>query len=204
MNHFFALPLPEEIRQQLGKLAEDWRGMNQLHASWYAPADYHITLKFLGDVDPSRQAELIEAALPVVSQMGPFTIDLNSAPGAFPSLRMPRVLWAGAKENEPTALLAGCLESAMEPLGFRRERRQFKAHITLARCRDLTRDMGHETWTLGLPGKHAFPIFTADRFVLLQTLSQKDRVTKGRNGEKLRYNTVHTFPFGKASNDNIQ
>ncbi len=197
MNHFFALPLPEEIRQQIGKLAEEWRGMNQLHASWYAPADYHITLKFLGDVDPSRQTELIEAVAPIVAQAAPFEVDLNAVPGAFPNLRQPRVLWAGVQKTGPMAKLAGAIDRAMAKLGFEAERRPYHPHITLARCREARP-------IPSLPKEQAFPIFTANSFVLMQTLPPKKDVAKGRIGEKLRYTIVRAFPFSNLSNDLVR
>lgn len=205
MNHFFALPMPSAIQEELAKLAEEWRRLPVGQASWYAPADYHITLKFLGNLDPSGQAELVDAALPVAAQTEPFVVDLNSPAGGFPNLRGPRVLWAGVRESEPMADLAGAIDQAMAALGFAKERRRFTPHITLARCKrsplSTLRERGPggegrqrmRAWPL--PGEHQFPLFTADRFNLMETRSQKDRQTD-KNTQKPRYNIVRTFPFG--------
>jgi len=211
MNRFFALPLPETIQEELGRLADEWRSLPIGRASWYGSADYHITLKFLGNLDPSRQPELIEAALPVAANAAPFEVDLNAAPGGFPNLRQPRVLWAGVKASPPMAALAGKIDEAMAALGYERERRVYHPHITLARPRSspldtprerapggegVNRGRGERTWTT--PKERTFPIFTADRFVLMQTLPLEKPQTKGTIRANPRYNIVRTFPFGLA------
>lgn len=201
MNHFFALPIPPAIQEELGKLAEEWQSLNIGRASWYAPADYHITLKFLGNVDPSRQPELIEAALPVAARTAPFTVDLNVAVGAFPNLRQPRVLWAGVKPNERMVALASEIDTVMAALSFARERRAFNAHITLARCRLLT-EFTRRDWPA--PKKVAFSPFATDQFVLMQSSPPEKQGQTVKNSRRLRYNTVRTFPFGVADNDRVK
>jgi 2'-5' RNA ligase len=93
----------------------------------------HITMKFLGDV----REGILERVKGVVSGMSfePFKVTLRGV-GAFPNLRRPRVVWAGVVEGaEELIQIYGELERSYEALGFRRERRRFKPHVTLARVR---------------------------------------------------------------------
>ena len=163
-------------------------------ASWYDPADYHITLKFLGDVDEAEQPRLIEAALPVAMQTQPLLI--KPAPfGGFPNMLTPSVLWAGVQISLEIDTLATRLGQAMVGLGFRADRRRYQPHITMARCH-LETSIGSE-WPM--PTERLFVEFTASRFVLLKTRSGEGRA----NRVGLRYNTVHTFPFGNQTLSNV-
>ncbi len=200
MNHFFAIRLPQEAQQTVQQLAEEWRPL-VMRASWYAPEDYHITLKFLGSLDEAHQPRLIEAARPVAAAARPFII--HSAPaGGFPDMRAPSVLWAGVNINLDLDALAAHLDHVMAGLGFRPERRRYQPHITVARCRlrttrgTVVRDeLVPVDWPV--PSERLFAEFTADRFVLMQTRSGEGRA----NRTGLRYNIVHTFPLGNAHSE---
>lgn len=186
MNHFFALELSEEARQTVQEVADEWRHQ-LMPASWYNPADYHITLKFLGSLDEAEQPRLIEAALPIAAETVPFAV--QAAPfGGFPSMLAPSVLWAGVRASSELDTLASRIERTMSGLGFRTDRRRYQPHVTVARCR-LRTSHGSD-WPL--PSERLFAKFTACRFVLLQTRSGEGRA----NRMGLRYNLVHTFPFG--------
>jgi len=93
----------------------------------------HMTMKFLGDVD-ERLLEEVKRAVSEVS-FGPFRMELVGV-GAFPNLRRPRVIWAGVTSGaEETKRIYDDLESGLEGVGFRRERRRFNPHVTIARVR---------------------------------------------------------------------
>ena len=190
MNHFFALELSNEARQEVWETAQDWqRLLGPSHkAKWYEPEDYHVTLKFLGDLPERRQPELIAAATPVAASTAPVLPGLESL-GAFPGLYRPNVLWVGVSAGPDLADLAARLEEAMAVLGFPREGRPYRPHVTIARCRSAPR-VGE--WPM--PCEHLFAEWWASRFVLLQTLPPEARA----NGSTARYNAVHTFPFGNT------
>lgn len=105
---------------------------------WVSPANYHVTLKFLGwtrseAVDAIRDA-LVEACRGTKA----FTLK-TSRLGAFPSLEKANVVWAGAgsaNESSELAELAQKIEAAMEALGFAKEKRSFHPHVTLGRLRE--------------------------------------------------------------------
>ena len=193
MNHFFALKLSEEAKQTVHGVANEWRDV-VMPASWYAPADYHITLKFLGNLDEAEQSRLIKTANPIADVTAPLTIRAASF-GGFPNMLAPSVLWAGVQISPELDALATQLDHAMSRLGFRADRRRYQPHITVARCR-LQTSRGSD-WPL--PSEHLFGKFTASRFVLMQTCSGEGRA----NRTGLRYNVVHTFPLAGAQSSDV-
>jgi RNA 2',3'-cyclic 3'-phosphodiesterase len=102
---------------------------------WAAPENRHVTLKFLGATDADKVPLVSESIREVAAHRAPARVALQGL-GAFPSARRARVLWVGL--SDPTGLLAklaGDLDQALEPLGFRIENRAFTPHLTLARLR---------------------------------------------------------------------
>lgn len=187
MNHFFALQLSEEAKQTIYSVAEEWRGA-VMPARWYDPEDYHITLKFLGDLDEAEQVRLEKAAAPIAARTQPFLVDPKPF-GAFPDLDNPNVLWAGVSNNLELDLLRMRLDNAVSTLGFRVDHRHYQPHITVARCSPKNKQSVPFPMT-----ERLFAPFVASHFVLMQTLPPKSRA----NGAKARYNSVHTFPLTGA------
>jgi RNA 2',3'-cyclic 3'-phosphodiesterase len=101
----------------------------------------HLTLKFLGDTEEGLVPEIVTAIREATAEVRPFELRIRGA-GAFPSLGRMNVIWVGAEGAEALARIAETLEASLESLGFPRERRPWKAHVTLARVkghRDLDR-----------------------------------------------------------------
>ena len=190
MNHFFALELSAEAQQEVSRLSRDWQRLltPEHKAKWYGSADYHVTLKFLGELPDARQPELVTAAAPIAALTAPFTVSLAPA-GAFPGLHRPHVLWAGVAPSNALSDAAARLEEALAGIGFPRDGRPYRPHVTVARCRP---NNGVGEWPV--PSERLFPTWTATRFVLMQTLPPDVRAKDG----KARYNTVQAFPFGNT------
>lgn len=109
-------------------------------ARWVAPEKLHVTLSFLGEVEPERVPELAEVLRQVGAAHAPLVLSVEGG-GSFGSPRQPRVLWAGlAGETEALAALQADTVAALRPLGFRPEERNFIAHLTLARAGQLRGD----------------------------------------------------------------
>lgn len=138
MRLFIALPLSSEIEIYLDKLIETLKNNCDRSASvkWVKPGNIHLTVKFLGETDPCKVDGIIEALnLSVIGNL-PINSAINRI-GAFPNLSRPRIIWAGLHGgNDELVELAAKVDSAVSRLGFQREERPFKAHLTLARVRD--------------------------------------------------------------------
>ncbi len=100
-----------------------------------APGKVHLTIKFLGDIEPSRVDPIAKALEQALKPFPRFTISAKGL-GVFPGLRRPRVLWVGL-EGSQLMKLAAKVEAALEPLGFAREERGFQPHLTIGRWRQF-------------------------------------------------------------------
>ena len=131
---FFALELSDEVRDGLEQL----RTRLQHHlpdAHWVRPELMHVTVKFLGNTPDDQVGDVIEAGLAAVEGAGVCRLEAAGL-GAFPGARRPRVVWVGLRGDlSPLARVVQHLETALEGLGFPKERREFSPHITLARAR---------------------------------------------------------------------
>jgi 2'-5' RNA ligase len=99
------------------------------------PADAHVTLEFLGEVDPDRRDDLEGALASAVDDAGvdPFRLTVGGY-GVFPSLEYISVIWLGvSRGSERLADLHESLEAETTALGYDGERHDFTPHVTLAR-----------------------------------------------------------------------
>lgn len=163
MRLFIAVDLPNEVREELANVQHALRPLAD-SARWVAPESIHITLKFLGEV-PEKRLDDVTGALAGLSWK-PFTVTVRGV-GFFPGNRSPRVFWAGMEA--PTMQgLAEELDSRMERLGFEKEKRAFRPHITLARAGDTRIDSALVTGAAQYE-EHDFGSFTADRVFLFRS-----------------------------------
>jgi 2'-5' RNA ligase len=133
---FCAVELPDELRSRVGERVRRLRAeFPDARASWERPEKLHITLKFLGDIERERVAVLSDAAARAVESVEPFEL-LIDEPGSFPPHGQPRVLWLGIVDVfGRLAFMQHALEEECAAVGFPRESRAFKPHLTLARLR---------------------------------------------------------------------
>lgn len=134
MRLFLALPLPEKYQQACLELVT---GLSREipAVKWTAGGNFHITLKFIGEVEEKMLPAVIKTAGEAVSGIPALTLSLEGT-GAFPPRGTPRVIWAGVREEKgDLPILAGKLDLALHALGIPREKRPFQPHLTLGRPR---------------------------------------------------------------------
>ena len=138
MRCFVAVNLPGEIREEVGKFTASLKEITGA-VRWTRPENIHLTLKFLGNVDQDTLQELCAALDGALAGHLSFSLTVKGA-GVFPPRGRPRVVWVGlAGETAALAALQSAVESALEPLGFPREKRPFTPHLTVGRVRDPRR-----------------------------------------------------------------
>ena len=126
MRLFFALDIDTEIRERIAAYVDTLRRVPGIR--FMPPESYHVTLKFLGEV---KELEPVQAA---ASNVRPPAFDVAfRGAGFFPNDRAPRVFWAGINADDRLAALASKLDEALGQVGFEREERPFRPHLTLAR-----------------------------------------------------------------------
>ncbi len=135
MRLFVAIELDHPVRKALEKAQEPLRRRCD-GVRWVDPSLMHITLRFLGDVQDDRLADVGEAVAAAASGSEPFTLTVGGC-GCFPPRGAVRTVWAGARED--AGALLRCVEALsgeLEMVGFEPEHRPFSAHMTLGRVRD--------------------------------------------------------------------
>jgi RNA 2',3'-cyclic 3'-phosphodiesterase len=162
---FTALEIPRDAAMSLSFL----RG-GLPSARWIDAENYHLTLRFIGDVE-SRMADEIVAALDRVRR-APFPVTLRGL-GAFGG-KKPHSVYADVEPSQPLDQLQGEIDRILKRLGLPSDPRKFTPHVTLARLRNgRSEDAAHY---LALRGGFRAPSFPVSRFVLF---SSKDSVGGG-------------------------
>jgi len=163
MRAFLAIDVPQEIQARLAAIQEQLRPVSA-SARWIAVESIHITLRFIGEVSEERRED-IDTALGGLTWK-PIPIVVRGV-GFFPGARSPRVLWAGL-EAATMEGLAKEIDSRLERAGFDREKRAFRAHLTLARARGTRLD-GEIVTAATEMAEMELGSFVADRFFLYQS-----------------------------------
>lgn len=131
MRLFIALPIPDNVKEQLANLHQKIRGIR-----WQDEDKTHLTLKFLGETEPDRARDL-KTYLKEISHPE-FSMTLNGF-GFFPDRNHPKVLWVGIEKNRRLLQLHKRIENTCNELGFESEDRPFRPHITIARTKHATK-----------------------------------------------------------------
>lgn len=129
MRLFTGIDLSAEVVTNLERLLEQLRPTASL--KWSPPSNLHITTKFIGEWPQERLSELNQA-LQQLPRYPPISITVQGL-GFFPNPRSPRVFWAGVTASPDLASLAYETERALCVLGLAPEKREYSAHLTLAR-----------------------------------------------------------------------
>ena len=136
---FIALHISEQARETLAQAMARLEEATGNGVRWVNPDGVHLTLKFLGDIPSGQAQEVMESMRKSSDGHGVFHLSLSRL-GMFPNERQPRVLWAGVTGDlAALSLIQESVETAMSGLGFQRERRPFRPHLTIGRVRDGVR-----------------------------------------------------------------
>lgn len=128
---FTALELPAAVKAELHALHMELPG-----ARWLAPDDYHLTLRFAGDISNGIAREFATNLASI--DCDAFEIRI-SALGAFGG-HDPRIVWAGIEPQPKLDALARAHDKAARQAGLGSEKHPFKPHVTLARLRNSNAD----------------------------------------------------------------
>ena len=185
---FIAVELSKDIaggvRRIQGGLRDCTTGV-----SWVRPEGIHLTLKFLGDVDPGRVEGIASTAEECIKARGPFFIGIRGC-GGFPNPRNPRVIWIGVDDpGGELKELQAKVEQGMEEMGFTREGRGYTPHLTIGRLRS------------GKGSKGVAQALEATKECDLGTMAVRE-ICLFRSQLKptgAEYTKLQTIPLGKAS-----
>jgi 2'-5' RNA ligase len=162
---FTAIEIPANVGQMLSFLRGGLPG-----ARWIDPENYHITLRFIGDIDASV-ANDVASILDGVDRT-PFELRLDGL-AAFGG-RKPRSVYANVAPSQALMDLQAEIERLMQRVGLAPEGRKFTPHVTLARLRDSSSRQVADYLTERASFRSA--PFSVERFVLY---SSRDSVGGG-------------------------
>lgn len=135
MRLFVGLSIPKKERSRIWRAIRGLRD-DGLPVRWTDPDNFHITLKFLGEVRQDRLPEIQEALSNAVGATKAFTTGMLGL-GGFPTLRRPKVIWLGVEPCPEFRCMKQDIEWAFRDVGFSVETRAFHPHVTLGRATSL-------------------------------------------------------------------
>jgi RNA 2',3'-cyclic 3'-phosphodiesterase len=124
---FTGLEIPEDVGFDLSFMQGGIPG-----ARWIEPAHFHLTLRFIGDIDDRLARDVADSLLGV--DLAPFEISLKGV-GVFGGTK-PHSLYVGVEDDGGLRRLQAVHERLMQALGLPAEGRKFAPHITLARLKN--------------------------------------------------------------------
>ena len=167
MRLFIAVNLPEEIKNNILE-ARDSLERENADAKWAAGENYHITLKFLGEVKEETIPAITGAMAAAAEGFGQFEVSFSGI-GGFPDIIRPKVIWAGVEDGaDRLKSLAEKVDLEVSKLGFKPEKRPFSAHLTIARVRSL-RNINGLTKKIEQYEKSGFGKYTLNEIFLMQS-----------------------------------
>jgi 2'-5' RNA ligase len=137
---FIAVAIPEAVKAKIAEAqAELRRALSEHGVRWTRREQFHLTLKFLGDVDTARVEALGEAIRAACRGFGVLHLRAERV-GFFPDLRYPRVVWTGVNEEaERLTRLRQALDAATRVFTSEQKEERFSGHVTLARIKAIRR-----------------------------------------------------------------
>ena len=125
MRLFVAIRPPAPVRDALLDAMDERPGVR-----WQDEDQLHLTLAFLGEVDPRVEQDLVDSLAAI--RLPPFEVTIRGV-GHFEHKGVPSTLWAGLAPSEPLARLQARVVAACRRAGTEPDRQSFRPHVTLAR-----------------------------------------------------------------------
>ena len=158
---FVAIELPADLRERLAFLQAGLPG-----ADWIDPDNFHVTLRFIGEVAEHRLEDIDE----LLAGIAPAPFDLSLAGvGSFARGREPTSLWVGLDRSAPLMALQSRLHKALTRADFPSDEKRYTPHVTLARLhrapeRDLAAFIAAHNLFRAAPFRvEQFTLFSSER-----------------------------------------
>ncbi len=133
---FIAIDIPLNIKNEVALFQDKLKALN-IDIKCVEEVNIHITLKFLGSIS-SDKVDLIKSAISKVAiRTSGFDAHIGNI-GFFPSVTHPKVIWLDVNKNSQDILkIFNDLEDELAGIGFEKDSRPFRTHLTIARFRSL-------------------------------------------------------------------
>jgi RNA 2',3'-cyclic 3'-phosphodiesterase len=191
---FAAVTVPQAVKAKMEEAqAELRRVMPQRSVRWARREQFHLTLRFLGDVAAARVEALGEAIRAACLGFGALHLRAERL-GFFPDLRYPRVAWVGVRdEADQLPRLQHTVEAATTDFTTEKKEERFTGHITIARIKGIKRS---EAEALGQAA-----LAMADRVFGQWTAYQIDLMRSELLPQGARHSTIATIALADLPAD---
>lgn len=184
-----AVPTPAAVRDAVADLVDSVRAAanpDKRDVRWVRLDGLHLTLRFLGPTGEERILDVAAAVDRAAAAVSPFEVAIGGA-GAFPSVARPRALWLGVTAGAPElGAAARTLDDRLAEVGWPRDDRPYRAHLTLARSDGVR--AGPEVARRLIAVAESFETrFQAESLVLFESVS---------GGGPARYEPLHEARLG--------
>ncbi len=176
----------EPGREYMGEFRALKTALRGESIKWVEERNIHLTLKFLGETEESRIPAILSALEGVASATDSVQFSLKGI-GVFGSSYNPRVVWAGIEPYDRLAQLMEEVHTALEPVGFPRDRQNLVPHLTLGRVKFLRDKRSFQDTLEEYRGMESEPM-TARQMILFESILKK---------EGPEYIVLRTLPFQK-------
>jgi len=134
MRTFIALDLPENIREEVSRVTNDFRSNCPFGVKWVPPENLHITFQFIGETkenDISEISEFLEINFSELKMLNFIEPELEIIPG-----REPRMIWISLKiENSLIRKISKRFKEKLRKMGYKIDSKPLRFHITLGRIK---------------------------------------------------------------------
>jgi RNA 2',3'-cyclic 3'-phosphodiesterase len=188
MRLFVALEIPEAVRENLAAVRQRFTSPES-QMKWVPPENFHVTLKFIGEVAPEKM-EAVSKALRQVRTAGHVELVFRGLDWVWDAKGF-GLLLAMIDPSDSLTILANKIGRQLEPLGIAPDAHEYRPHITLARCKRL-----EHRWRSVIPQDimsvanehkgHLFGSVNSETFDLIESKLDSDGT---------KYTTLDTFPF---------
>lgn len=131
---FIALEIPHDIIDEIITIRNNIVPTYE-RIKWESRDKLHLTLKFLGETDQYKIPKIFASLEDLSTKYHKFDLQLDRF-GIFKSNGIPRILWAGLKENFELENFVKEIDILCSVFGFEKEKRKFKPHITMLRIKN--------------------------------------------------------------------
>lgn len=175
IRSFISIEIPRPIREQMVLVPESLKSIRG-KLSWSNTNNLHITLKFLGDCTRRRLESISKGLAEIAASHTRFDLSFDGV-GVFPGHSAPRIVWLGIRDGrEQLVKLAKDVADSMEGIGFKKEPRPFRPHITLARIKYLSSRDALKDAIENMPEVNVSPMMAKYIFLMRSQLNPKGAI----------------------------
>ena len=166
-HYFWAVRIPDAIKQTIHDKLTQIKPIFQFKR-WVDLNDYHITLAFLGSVNPQQLPAIITLVGDAIKNQKAFMLEINGL-NVFGPQKSPRIFWGAVNEEIQLFQLQEVVHKTCLEAGFSLETRTYHPHITLARKWGRNEDFQMEDLVMHNPFREKVLSFRVSEVVLYQS-----------------------------------